>query len=97
MLNDYKYAIGTAKQAGDYNKITTYLILHIRKTYEHSSDIADTIEKQEPFNFNPSAPRIKILSSVETTESTPQEKLEILHENDQYKIKNEAELQLHLQ
>ena len=22
MLNDYKYAIGTTKQAGDYNKIT---------------------------------------------------------------------------
>ena len=47
MLNDYKYAIGTMKQADDYNKITTYLILYIRKTYEHGSDIANAIENQE--------------------------------------------------
>ena len=40
MLNDYKYAIGTAKQAGDYNKTTNYQILHIRKTYENGGDIA---------------------------------------------------------
>ena len=59
MLNDYKYAIGTAKQAGDYNKITNYLILHIRKTYENGRDIADAIENQEPFNFNSSAPKIR--------------------------------------
>ena len=87
MLNDYKYAIGTAKQAGNYNKITTYLILHIRKTYEHSSDIADAIERQEPFNFNPSAPRLKVPSTVEAADSTPQDKLEIKHKNDQDKIK----------
>ena len=96
MLNDYKYVIRTMKQAGDYNKITTYLILHIRKTYEHSGDIADAIEKQEPFNFEPSAPRLKILSIVKTADTIPQEKLEIRCKNDQYKIKYEAELQLHL-
>ena len=96
MLNDYKYATGTMKQVGDYNKITTYLILHIRKTYEHGRDITNTIEKQEPFNFDPSAPRLKISSIVKTTDTTPQEKLEIKHENDQYKIKYKAELQLHL-
>ena len=96
VLNDYKYAIRTAKQAGNYNKITTYLILHIRKTYEHSRDIANGIEKQEPFNFEPSAPRLKILSIVETVHPTLQEKLEIMCENDQYKIEYKAELQLHL-
>ena len=84
------------QQVGNYNKITTYLILHIRKTYKHGSDIADAIEKREPFYFDPSAPRLKILSSVKTTESTPQDKLEIKCKNDQYKIKYEAELQLHL-
>ena len=86
MLNDYKYAIGTTKQAGDYNKTTTYLILHIRMTYKHCSDIANTIEKQEPFNFDLSAPRLKILSTVKTEGTTPQEKLEIKHKNNQYKI-----------
>ena len=44
MLNDYKYAMGTARQAGDYNKITNYLILHIKKAYENGRDITDTIE-----------------------------------------------------
>ena len=96
MLNDYKYAIRTAKQACDYKKITTYLILHIRKTYEHGSDIANPIEIQEPFNFDPSAPRLKILSSIETSELTPQEKPEIKHKYNQYKITDEAELQLYL-
>ena len=50
MLNDYKYAIRTAKQAGNYNKITNYLI-YIRMTYEHSGDIADAIEKAKTFQF----------------------------------------------
>ena len=97
MLKDYKYAIGTAKQAGDYNKITTYLIMHNRKTYEHSGNIANAIERQEPFNFNPSAPKLQISSVVVTETTSPQlGKFEIKHQNDQYKIKYEAELQLHL-
>ena len=96
MLNDYKYAIGTVKQAGDYNKVTNYLILHIRKTYKHGRDITNTIENQEPFNFNSSAPKLKILTIVKTEDTSPEEKLEIKHENDQYKIKYEEELQLHL-
>ena len=86
MLNDHKYAIGAMKQTGNYNKITTYLILHIRKTYEHSSNIANAIERQEPFNFEPSAPKLQILLIVETETTTPQEELEIMCQNDQYKI-----------
>ena len=85
MLNDYKYAIRTTKQAGDYNKIT-YLILHIRKTYKHGGNIANAIENQEPFNFDLSAPRLNISSTVETENTSPQEKLEIKCKNGQYKI-----------
>ena len=84
------------KQAGDYNKITNYLILHIRKTYEHGGNIAKAIERQEPFNFKPSAPKLQILLIVETEDTTPQEKLEIKLQNNQYKIEYEAELQQHL-
>ena len=62
--------------------MTTYLILHIRKTYKHGGDITDTIEKPEPFNFEPSAPRLKILSIVKTTDTTPQQMPEIKCEND---------------
>ena len=69
MLNDYKYAIGTAKQAGDYNKIRF--------------SIANAIENQEPFNFKSSAPNLKILTIVETEDTSPEEKLEIKCENNQ--------------
>ena len=82
MLNDYKYATGTPKQAGDYNKTTNFLILHMRKTYENGGDIADVIENQEPFNFNSSAPKLKISTTVVTMDTSPTEKLEIKHEND---------------
>ena len=72
MLNAYKYAIRTMKQAGNYNKISTYLILRIRKTYEHGGDITDAIENQEPFNFDPSGPRLEISLTVKAEDSTPQ-------------------------
>ena len=96
MLDDYIYAIRTAKQAGDYNKITNYLILHIRKTYKYGGDITDMIENQEPFNFNSSEPILKILTTVTTMDRSPAGKLEVKHENDQYRIEYKAELQLHL-
>ena len=84
------------KQAGDYNKINNYLILHIWKTYENGGDIANAIENQEPFNFYSSAPKLKTLTTVKTADTSPEEKLEIKCENYQYKIKYKAELQLHL-
>ena len=96
MLNDYKYAIGTANHTGDYNKITNYLILHIRKTYKNGRDIADAINNQGPFNFDSSAPKLKILTTVVTMDTTATQKLEIKHENNQYRIEYEAELQLNL-
>ena len=82
MLNDYKYAIGTAKQAGDYNKITNCLILPIRKIYENGRDITNVIENQEHFNVDSSVPKLMISTTIVTTETSPQEKLEVKHEND---------------
>ena len=75
---------------------TNYLILHIRKTYENGRDIANAIENQEPFNFDSSVPKLKISTTVETMETSPEEEIDIKHENDQYKIEYEAELQLYL-
>ena len=46
--------------------------------------------------INSSAPKLKILTTVITMDSSPAEMLEIKCENDQYKIEHEAELQLHL-
>ena len=64
--------------------------------YKNGGDITDVIENQEPFNFDSSAPKLKISTTVETADTSPEEKLEIKCENDQYKIEYEAELQLHL-
>ena len=71
-----------------------YLILHIRKIYENGRDITDMIENQEPFNFDSSAPKHKISTNIVTMETSPLEKLEVKHENSQYKSEYEAELQL---
>ena len=54
------------------------------------------IENQECFNVDSSAPKLKILTTVETMDTSTEEKLEIKHENNQYRIEYEAELQLHL-
>ena len=59
--------------------------------------MADMIENQEPLNFDSSAPKLKILTTIVTTDTPPTETLEIKHEKDQYRIKYEAELQLHLE
>ena len=96
MLNDSKYAIGTAKQADNYNKTTNYLILHIWKTYKNGRDIANAAERQEPVNFELYAHKLQISATIATPETIPGEVLEVKHENHQYKIKYEAELQLHL-
>ena len=83
MLNDYKYAIGTANQAGDYNMITNNLILHIRKIYKNSRDITYMIERQESFNFELYAPKLKISATIVTLETTSEEALEVKCENNQ--------------
>ena len=78
MLNAHKYAIRTAKQAGKYNKITNYLIWHIRKTYKNGRDIADMIENKNLSiltHLHPNS-RYQQLSR----QQIPEEKLEIKHE-----------------
>ena len=40
------------------------------------AEILNVIENQEPFNFNLSAPKLKILTTVMTMATTPTEKLE---------------------
>ena len=54
------------------------------------------IEGQEPFNFELYACKLKISTTIVTLETTPEEVLEVKHENDEHKIKYEVELQLHL-
>ena len=58
---------------------------------QNGRDITNVIENQEPFNFDSTTPKLKILTTVKTMDTSPEEKLEIKHENDQYRIQYEAE------
>ncbi len=98
-LSDYKYAIGTAKQAGDYNKITNYLILHIRKTYEQGGDIADALEALQEYDFSSVTPTLKSPNVVPNDASNPTaaEIAEIERQKDQNKLEYEIKAQMHLE
>ena len=54
------------------------------------------LKNQEPFIFDSSAPKHKILTTVMATHTALTEKIVIKCENDQYSIKYKAELQLYL-
>jgi hypothetical protein len=42
---DYQYFLGSTKQASDYESTTSYLINHIKKTYNYGNDIATALEQ----------------------------------------------------
>lgn len=46
-LSDFKYFLGSAKHAADYEITTAHLINHIRKTYDEGDDIAQSLEDLE--------------------------------------------------
>ena len=60
-LGDYVYALG--KQSADYDIITKFLILHIRKTYLNGDDIGNALENQQETEFN--APILEVSSSTD--------------------------------
>ena len=55
-LGDYIYTLG--KSASDYEIITRYLILHIRKSYQNGDDIGNALDTMEETEFFP--PTLKV-------------------------------------
>ena len=83
-LGDYVYSLG--KQAADYDIITKFLILHIRKTYLNGDDIGNALENQQETEFN--APILEVSSSTDAAIKA--------RENKQYEMIFEAKLALYL-
>ena len=78
------YSLG--KQAADYDIITKFLILHIRKTYLNGDDIGNALENQQETEFN--APILEVSSSTDAAIKA--------RENKQYEMIFEAKLALYL-
>ena len=74
------------KQAAEYETVTRYLLLHIRKTFQNGDDIGNALDTLQEITFQP--PTLKIsTSSNETIQS---------RENREYEMIFEAKLTLHL-
>jgi hypothetical protein len=63
-LTDYNFYVGSFKQASEYEITAEFIINHIRKTYEYSSDIGDALEYLKAMDKNADRPKLKI--STET-------------------------------
>ena len=84
-LSDYVYYIGSARQASDFNTITNYIIMNIRKTFTPwGDDIADALESRIPFDPEIYRPKLK-----ESKSENPKEKE---HEDRQYSALYEAQI-----
>ena len=58
--SDFKYYLGTAKQASDFTNTTEHWINHIQKTFSHGNDIATALETLEDTNLDIDKPRLKL-------------------------------------
>ena len=58
-MHDYVYSLG--KQSADYDIITKYLILHIRKTFNNGDDIGNALETMQDVSFT--APQLEMSKS----------------------------------
>ena len=83
-LHDYVYTLG--KASADYDIITKFLILHIRKTYENGDDIGNALENMQEVTFT--APTLDISNNKDATINQ--------RENKQFEMIFEAKLALYL-
>ena len=63
VLADYKYYLGSANQASDYEETTTFIINHIKKTYTNGKHIANALKTLTPISFE--APTLQASTSTD--------------------------------
>ena len=81
-LADYKYYLGSANQASDYDETTTFIINHIKKTYTSGKHIANALKTLTPISFE--APTLQAITSADTAV--------LARETRQYELLYKAEL-----
>ena len=69
-LQDHIYSLG--KQTIDYDSITKFLILHIRKNYDNGNDIGNALETLQETTFTP--PQLEMSTSTESKEKAREDK-----------------------
>ena len=82
--HDYVYSLG--KQSADYDIITKYLILHIRKTFNNGDDIGNALETMQDVSFN--APQLEMSKSDDAGVKAREDK--------QFEMMFEAKLTMYL-
>jgi hypothetical protein len=65
MLSDYRYYLGSGRQALDYKHTTDFLINHIKKTYDEGKYIATALKELTDLDTNLWAPMMKTSSSTD--------------------------------
>ena len=81
-LADYKYYLGSANQASDYEETTTFIINHIKKTYTNGKHIANALKTLTPISFE--APTLQASTSTDAAV--------LARETRQYELLYKAEL-----
>ena len=81
-LADYKYYLGSANQASDYEETTTFIINHIKKTYTNGKHIANVLKTLTPISFE--APTLQASTSTDNAV--------LARETRQYELLYKAEL-----
>jgi hypothetical protein len=84
-LEDHVYQVGQAADAGDYNKITEFIMTHIRKTFVHGARVATSLERRQVVQAQ--VPRLKRSQSTDAA-------IESL-ENDEFKIQYDQQLKMY--
>ena len=69
-INDYWYFLGGPKQASEYDNTTSYIINHIRKTYNDGKPIALALEDFKAFNTSVWLPGREYSMKSEDDEAT---------------------------
>ena len=59
-LKDYNYYLGSSKQASDFESTTEFIINHVKKTDNHSRDIAEALKTLEPVDQANWAPELQV-------------------------------------
>ena len=81
-LADYKYYLGSANQASDYEETTTFIINHIKKTYTNGKHNANALKTLTPISFE--APTLQASTSTDNAV--------LARETRQYELLYKAEL-----
>ena len=68
--------VGSAKQASDYITVSSFLLNHVRRTFNKGQDIADAIENEQEIDFSKEAPAPLKTSASEKKEDQERETLQ---------------------